>query len=140
MIWVVIFFSCFWQTSLNKNIPCEYSGNADFVYPIKSKTIFILADGWFFLSYSFLMLWKLRRSGKQMNSFFICIEPPKISMHILLTSLYPFPMLQTRRVCSTVKSLSRWWSFLLSHGINVWFNSDTVRIIKMPITFKGLEG
>ena len=48
MIWVVIFFSCFWHTSLNKNIPREYSGNADFVYPIKSQTIFILADGWFF--------------------------------------------------------------------------------------------
>lgn len=48
MIWVVIFFPVCWQTSLNKNIPREYSGNADFVYPIKSQTIFILDDGWFF--------------------------------------------------------------------------------------------
>ena len=36
-----------------------------------------------------------------------------ISMHILLKVLYTFPIMLTGRICLTIKSLFRWWSFPL---------------------------
>ena len=33
---------------------------------------------------------------------------PNISMHILLTVLYTFPMILTKRICLTIKSVFSW--------------------------------
>ena len=38
---------------------------------------------------------------------------PHISMHILHTVLHTFPEVLMRRICLTIKSIFRWWSFLL---------------------------
>ena len=43
------------------------------------------------------------------------IEPlhPNISLHILLTVLYTFPKVLTRRICLIIKRFPSWWSFLV---------------------------
>ena len=38
---------------------------------------------------------------------------PNISIHILHTVLYTFPMALTRRICLTIKRVFSWWSFPL---------------------------
>ena len=38
---------------------------------------------------------------------------PNISMHILHTVLYTFPMVLVRRICLPIKSFFSWWSFPL---------------------------
>ena len=38
---------------------------------------------------------------------------PNISLHILLTVLYTFPKVLTRRICLIIKSFRDWWSLLV---------------------------
>ena len=36
---------------------------------------------------------------------------PNINIHILLTVLFTFPMVMTRRICLRIRSFLNWWSF-----------------------------
>ena len=38
---------------------------------------------------------------------------PDVSMHILITVIYTFPKVLTRRICLAIKSFFSWWSFHL---------------------------
>ena len=53
---------------------------------------------------------RARTGGKAINS-----DPsvPKISLRILHTAVYIFPMILTRRICLTIRSFFGWWSFSL---------------------------
>ena len=54
------------------------------------------------------------RARKERNwSWAVTVNPvhPNISMHILHTVLYTFPMVLTRRICFKFKSFFSWWLF-----------------------------
>ena len=52
---------------------------------------------------------------------------PHISIHILHTLLYMFPLVWIRRICFTIKASQVGNHFLYSCDINEWFSSITAR-------------
>ena len=65
-----------------------------------------------------------------------CISPlhPYISIHILHTVLYTFPLVQTRRISLTIKTWLVGNHFFCSHNLSEWFRNITVRRNLMLVT------
>ena len=61
---------------------------------------------------------------------------PNVSMHILQTLLYTFPLVLTRRIRVKVKASQVNDHFLNSHDHNKWFNSIYVRRNEMLVTLR----
>ena len=59
-----------------------------------------------------------------------------ISMHILHTVLYRFPVVLTRRICLMIKSILSFFHFLYSHHLTVSIRDETVGRNLILITLK----
>ena len=82
-------------------------------------------------SQNFFLWSPFRDYSTILNKFMLLTHPshPNISMHILHTVLYTFPMVLTRRLCVIITSVFGWWSFLWSmwpkcviQVFNLWNN------------------
>ena len=73
------------------------------------------------------------------SEYLVNLLNSNISIHILHTVRFTFPLVRIRRICFTIKAAKVCDHFLYSHDLNEWFSSVTVRRNKMLITLTVLR-
>ena len=61
------------------------------------------------------------------SEYLVNLLNSNISIHILHTVRFTFPLVRIRRICLTIKAAKVGDHFLYSHDVNEWFSSITVR-------------
>ena len=101
-------------------MPCPYSEvSSDFPEPSVQvchwRSFLILTSSVIFYKQTHVKMLYMLRSGANLNESMIQLNSlhPNIIVHILHTVPSIIPKVLTGRICLTIKSLFRWWSFSL---------------------------